>query len=206
MDLLLYYASKKNCILWDENEDFDLPLLFMQMLVSCNHVSAPTGTIAFLLPGRRGVISCGRHRGSDETADGPRGSVFLLSPFRGERELPEPHSLGACLVFFFFFLTSMLKNSPLQLISFPVFAPLRPWRLGSSLTEFSTRFPSAASFQWKFHSPFWMTSLIDCPQQILHVHVHHMYLELQGFTDFIVISLLLEIPISQQFFLQNCSF
>lgn len=83
-------------------EGFDLQLLFfMQMFVLCVaslEDSSPAGAIAFLLPGRRGVVSCGRHQDSYKKADRPHGSVFSLSPFRGE--LSVPPSLGACLVFF----------------------------------------------------------------------------------------------------------
>lgn len=123
-------------------EGFDLQLLFFkQNLVLCIasvEDSNPRGTSAFLLR-TRGVVSCGRHQGSYETTDRPHSSVFLRSPFRGE--LSVPHSLGACL--FFFFLSDFhVKNSPLQLISFPVFESFETVTFGSSSTEF---FPCCSS-------------------------------------------------------------
>lgn len=142
---------------------------------------SPTGTITFLLPGTRGVVSCGRDQGSSKTTEGPHSSVFSLSPFRGE--LSAPRSLGARLGFFFFFFPSWLPcwklTSTTNLIS--RLCSFETVTFGSSLTNrisFQRVVPladAAASFRESntAGSEGLCCSVIDCPQWILYVRVHH---------------------------------
>lgn len=71
--------------------------------VACLKDWRPTGTITSLLPGTRGVISCGRYQGSFKTTERPHSSVVSLPPFRGELSAPPslPPSLSARLAAFF---------------------------------------------------------------------------------------------------------
>lgn len=140
----------------------------------------PTGTITFLLPGTRGVFSCGERsrqlqddRGTTQLCllafSLQRGAVCTLFPRRSSRVFFFPPSWLPCWK-----LTST-TNLISRLCSFETVT------FGSSLTNrisFQRVVPladAAASFRENntASSEGLCCSVIDCPQWILHVRVHH---------------------------------
>lgn len=153
----------------------------------------PTGTITSLLPGTRGVISCGRYQGSYKRTERPHSSVVSLPPFRGE--LSAPPSLSARLAFCFFFfswLPCLKLTSTTNLIS--RLCSFETVTFGSSLTN-RISFQRAVPLQMpqtpsgKVAQPVlnecvllfnWLSTVgtaCPCPSP------HHFWLSLQGFAD-----------------------